>query len=304
MVNARRGVFVPAKISNVSTYVPGELRKIALRLPTTYEVNGTVYPIRDRMRPGTAFLVRPFGSRTEKVRRRMYTRSNESGSESAVLETIINRSEDEKADTSTWWQSEEVDRLYSTGGTVDIRVDLIQETSELVVYENSQIIERNNLRLESDEDWPSMRILALGFSTGVTPFLAYVRYMRRLQFGRTKNCRGVQLMLIESVRSPDFLMEHQELQELAESYPEHFQYIPVFTRKWSDGWTGPRGRIIRVAQSEGHGSRIDLSPLQALVPDLSEWHLRVCGSAAVRNQLVQGLEECDIHPPSFRAEVW
>ncbi len=304
MVNARRGVFVPATISNVTTYVPGELRKISLRLPANFEMNGTVYPIRDRMRPGTAFLVRPFGSRTEKVRRRMYTRSNESVSAPGVLETIINRSEDEKADTSTWWQSDEVDRLYRTGGSVDIRVDLIHETSELLVYENSHNVERNNLHLESDEDWPSMRILALGFSTGITPFLAYVRYMRGLQFGKTADCPGVQLKLIESVRSPDFLMEHQELQELAQSFPEHFQYIPVFTRKWTEDWTGPRGRVIRMTQPAGQESRVDLTPLQALVPDLGEWHIRVCGSAVVRNQLVQGLEESDIHPHSFRAEVW
>lgn len=304
MVNTRRDVFVPATIANVSTYVPGELRKIALRLPTNYEVNGTVYPIHDRMRPGTAFLVRPFGLRTGKVRRRMYTRSNESGSASGVLETIINRSENEKADTSTWWQSEEIDRIYNKRGTVDIRLDLMEETFELVVYENSQKFERNNLRLESDKDWPSMRILALAFSTGITPFLAYVRYMHRLHFGKTPTSQGVQLRLIVSVRSPGFLMEHQELEELAQAFPEHFQYIPVFTRNWPEGWTGPQGRIIRGAQPNGLASRVDLSPLQAIVPDLSEWHIRVCGSAAVRNQLVQGFEESNIHPQSFRAEVW
>lgn len=303
-MKTRRHVFVPATISNVSTYVAGELRKITLCLPPTHEVDGTLYPIRDRMRPGTAFLVRPFGLRTGKVRRRMYTRSNESGSASGVLETIINRSENEKADTSTWWQTAEIDRLHNRGGTVDIGVDLIDELSELVVYENSQNIERNNLRLESDDAWPSMRILALAFSTGVTPFLAYIRYMQRLHFGKTANGQGVQVMLIVSVRSPDFLMEHQELQELAQAFPEHVQYIPVCTRKWSEGWTGPTGRIIRVTQSAGPESRIDLSPLQALVPDLSEWHIRVCGSADVRNQLVRGLDESDIHPISFRAEVW
>jgi len=221
-----------------------------------------------------------------------------------MLETIINRSEDEKADTSTWWQTAEVDRIHTTGGTVDIRVDLIDETSELVVYENCQNIERNNLRLEADDAWPSMRILALAFSTGITPFLAYVRYMRRCHFGKTANGQGVKLFLIVSMRSPDFLMEHQELEDLAQTFPGHVQYIPVFTRKWSEEWMGPTGRIIRETQSAGQESRIDLSPLQAIVPDLSEWHIRVCGSAAVRNQLVQGLDENHIHPLSFRAEVW
>ena len=304
MPDPHRGVFVPATIHNVSTYVPGELRKIALRLPSTFEVNGRGYPIRDHMRPGTAFLVRPFGLRTGKVRRRMYTRSNESGSSPGILETIINRSEDEKADTSTWWQSQEVDRLYQTGGTVEVRVDLVEENSELVVYENCREIERNNLRLESDEDWSSMRILALAFSTGLTPFLAYVRYMRRLHFGKTTERQGVQMTLVLSVRSPDFLMEHQELQELAQAFPEHFHYIPVFTRKWSEEWAGPRGRLIRVIQSAGKESRVDLSPLKSIVPDLSAWHIRVCGGAGVRNQLVQGLDENAIQPLSFRAEVW
>ena len=114
----------------------------------------------------------------------------------------------------------------------------------------------------------------------------------------------MQLTLIQSVRNPDYLMEHQELQELAQSFPDNFQYIPVFTRKWSADWTGPQGRIIRMTQSANGEPRIDLRPLQAIVPDLSEWHLRICGSAAVRDQLVQGLKESDIHPLSLRAEVW
>jgi len=304
-VQVRQPVFVPALISQVVTLVPGELRKIALRLPPTAEVDNHEYPIRDAMRPGTAFLVRPYGGRTKKLRRRMYTRSNESGGASRELETIINRSVSEKADTSLWWQSEEVEQIHQTGETVDVRVDLVPEGAELVVYENSQHIERNNLRLETDEDWPGMKILALAFSTGVTPFLSYLRYMRRLHFGKTINRPGGQLTLILSVRNPDFLMDHQELQELAEVFPDHFQYIPVFTRDWPTGWTGPRGRILKAVAGKGGGTQqIDLEPLTTIIPNLSDWHIRLCGSAGVRNQLVQGFNEQEIHPQSFRAEVW
>lgn len=52
-------IFVPAVVTNVHTIDPGEIRKIELTLPSNYEVKGELYPIRDRVRPGNAFLTKP-----------------------------------------------------------------------------------------------------------------------------------------------------------------------------------------------------------------------------------------------------
>lgn len=295
--------FVPAVITNIHTYDPGELRKVELTIPSHIEHEGRLYPIRDSMRPGTAFLAKPLGIRTGKWRRRMYTRSNCSLTASGVLETIINDTHREKADTSPWWQSEQIDQLMVTGGGIDVRVDLHETSSEMVVFENVHESHPNNLRLESDQEWPQKRILALGFLTGITPFLSYVRYMRALDFGRTQDRAGVELFLIVSVRNPRQLMDHEELMEIAAQYPKNFRYHPVLTREWPEDWPYSKGRIIRSMEKEGK-EEVDLSGLQAVAGDLKTYHVRMCGNVQARNQLELGVQQTGEQPLSFRAEVW
>ncbi len=62
-----------ARIHQLRTIDPGEIRLVQLILPEQIELAGTFYEIRDVMRPGTAFLAKPWGERTGKYRRRMYT---------------------------------------------------------------------------------------------------------------------------------------------------------------------------------------------------------------------------------------
>jgi len=297
-------LFVPAVITKVHTFDPGEFRKIELTLPPEFEVQGKTYPIHDRMRPGTAFLAKPMGVRTTRFRRRMYTRSNCAFTAARALETIINDTHHEKADTSPWWQTEEVEKLHQIGGTIDVRVDFDDATSELVVYENSYQVEPTNLRLEVDADWSAMRILAIAFSTGITPFLSHLRYMSAFNFGRATQQSGVQFILVVSVRHPRQLMDHQELLDLAHRFPENFRYHPVLTREWPDSWNFGRGRIIRMEKTEGGEERVNLSPLLALVTDISQFHVRMCGNASARDQLVHGFHQTGNAPVSFRAEVW
>ncbi len=295
-----RELFVPATIAQIHTYEPGEVRKIVLTLPETYEVEGCALPIRDRMRPGSAFLARPFGQRSGKYRRRMYTRSNCAITAPRVLETIINDTHREKADTSPWWQSDAV----ATGETIDVRVDVQEGAEELVIFENSHAVHPNNLILEPDDEWPTMKILALAFSTGITPFLAHIRYMRQQAFGKTSTCRGVEFILVVSVRNPRQLMEHEELLELARTAPEHVQYHPVLTREWPEDWPYPTGRIMVAEDGEGPDARVKLDALLALVPNIEQCHVRLCGGITVRNQFMRGMRQLHRAPLSFRAEVW
>ena len=299
-----REVFVPATVMQIHTYDPGEVRKIALTLPKMYFFDGQALPIRDRMRPGNAFLARPWGQRTGKYRRRMYTRSNCAISSPGVLQTIINDTHHEKSDTSPWWQTEAIDHLEAAGGTLEVRVDVDVQAQELVIYENSHKVQPNNLFLETDHEWPTMRILALAFSTGITPFLSYLDYMRRKEFGRSVGCRGIEFILVVSVRNPRQLLQHEELQTIAAAYPEHFRYIPVLTREWTEEWVGGKGRIIRQEEEEGQRARINLDSLLDLVPNIHEYHIRLCGNAGVRDQLIEGLRKVGLAPMSFRAEVW
>ena len=303
-MNRPRELFVPATITDVYTYDPGEVRKIALTLPETFEVDGRPVPICDRMRPGSAFLVKPFGVRTQKFRRRMYTRSNCADESPRVLETIINDTHKEKADTSPWWQSDDLVQRYRTGDSINVCVNYDETRSELAVYQNSETVDPATLVLEADHEWRSMRIVAVALSTGITPFLSYLRYMKTRAFGVLDGAGGGHFTLIVSVKTPSQLMDHQTLLDLAREAPQHFSYHPVLTREWPEDWSYVKGRIIQVRTNGDQGTRVNLAPLMALEPNLRQCHVRFCGNALAKDQLILGLEQAQQVPLSFRSETW
>ena len=297
-------VFVPATISKIQFLDPGELCSVALTLPSEHEVDGKRYPVRDVMRPGNAFLAMPFGARTEKLRRRMYTRSNSTATSKGTLTTIINNTHAERTDTSLWWQTEAAKTMKDQGGTIDVRAGFNKTHTELVLFENSHECKPTNLRLEPDEEWAAMHVVALAFSTGITPFLAHLDYMKAHHFGKTQDRPGAHMTLIVSVKNPRQLMEHEALLDLEHQYPGHFRYYPVLTREWPEDWPYGKQRIIQTEQNSDGKECIDLSRLLTVVPNLQNSHLRMCGGRTVKQQLLQGLEEQQIPHLSFRSEVW
>lgn len=300
-MNRPRELFVPARITDVSTYDPGEVRKITLTLPETFELDGRPVPICDRMPPGSAFLVKPFGIRTQKYRRRMYTRSNCSDESPLVLETIVNDTHKEKADTSPWWQTDDILERCRTGKAIDVCVNYDETRSELVVYQNTQTVDPTTLILEPDREWGSMRMVAVALSTGITPFLSYLRYMKARGFGGTA---GGHLTLIVSVKTPRQLMDHQALLDLTRESPQHFSYHPVLTREWPEDWPYVKGRVIQVRTNGDQDPRVNLAPLIALEPNLRQCHVRFCGNERAKEQLVLGLKQAQLTPLSFRSETW
>ncbi|MGH7255650.1 MAG: hypothetical protein ACREI3_07715 [Nitrospirales bacterium] len=307
-----REQFVPATITTLHTIDPGEIRSVTLTLPSEWDLEGQRLPIRDTMRPGNAFLARPLGSRTGKLRRRMYSRSNCAVNTPLELETIINHTHEAKADSSIWWQTDDALALHRSAGTVDVRVSLAPDGSHLTIHENSATCEPSNLRLEPDGTWEGMRVVAIALSTGLTPFLAHVRYMAAHHFGRAPGQAGAHVVLIVSVRRPAQLMAHEELLALQRQFPEHFTYYPVLTREWPADWPYGTGRIIQTSGKgnhctggqEGAGPAVNVAPLLAVVPDLPDRHLRYCGNASGRTQLQDGLRQKGIASLSFRTEVW
>lgn len=295
-------VFVQASILEFKTIDPGEICVVRFALPKFFEMEGTSYPIQDEMHPGTAFLAKPFGSRTQKFRRRMYTRSNCSVNQPGILETVINHTHQEKADSSIWWQTPEAEDFRASGKTLDVLLEFDPDHSEGSIFENAADCNVNNLRLEPDGEWENKRYLALAFSTGITPFLSYLRYMKARNFGRTKEMSGSHLTLVASARRYEQLIEHEELLQLERDFPNHFQYHPVLTRKWPDHWKYTKGRIIR--NKERGDGKVDLGPLLEVVPDLSQYHIRMCGGKKACFDLEQGLKQAGYGSLSFRAEVW
>ncbi|MDQ6733905.1 MAG: hypothetical protein M3Z35_07275 [Nitrospirota bacterium] len=297
-------VFVPARITKIETIDPGEIRLVVLTLPEAYDIGGGIYFIRDAMCPGNAFLAKPIGARTEKSRRRMYTRSNASLNSPRVLETIINHTHEARSDTSIWWQTDEVEELCRGRGTVDVRLNFNSDGTHLDVFENSPHAEEKNLRLELDDQWPTMRYVAIALSTGITPFLAYLDYMQARDFGRTHHPPGCRFTLVACVRHQRQLMQHETLLDLARRFPDNFQYYPVLTREWPPEWPYGKGRMIRASETCEGSRHIDLTHLLEIVPDLDQCHLRMCGNALCRDEIVQGLQQHSIEVLSFRSEVW
>jgi hypothetical protein len=99
-------------------------------------------------------------------------------------------------------------------------------------------------------------------------------------------------------------MEHEELLELKNRFPLNFNYHPVLTREWPDHWEYTKGRIIRAQGDRGGEEVIDLGPLLDVVPDIHNYHVRMCGGRSAKEQLGLGLQQSGRIPLSFRAEVW
>jgi len=293
-----------ARISELQVIDPGEIRRVQLALPDDVEIGGRRYVIHDTMRPGTAFLAKPWGSRTEKYRRRMYTRSNASSNEPRLLETFINDTHLAQADTSMWWQSEDADNWYKSGKGIDVRLAVDEGAGIATVYENTSMCKETNLRLEPDGEWEDRRLVCVAFGTGVTPFLSYIRYMADQEWAKRGGIRGGSLTLIASVRHEGQLMLHQELLKMAQEFPQHFRYIPVLTRSWPSDWSSLTGRIVRTTVLPSGEEQIDPTPLLELVPNLSQCDLRMCGSVAACRQVMRGIREHNILPVTVRTESW
>ncbi len=295
---------VSARIGQFQVVDPGEIRRVQFVLPQEVEITGRRYVLRDTMRPGTAFLAKPWGYRTDKYRRRMYTRSNSSSDEPGILETFINHTHRPKADTSIWWQSSMSEDWYEKEKGIDIRVTIDEDQAEATLYENTAVCKESNLRLEPDGEWEGRRLVCVAFGTGITPFLSYIRYMAHGCWNQKSSGNHGHMILMASVRHERQLMLHQELLNLADQFPQNFRYIPVLTRSWPNNWTSFTGRMIRAKAHVSGIEQIDLSPLQESVPDLSCSDLRICGSDGACRQLMQGLREQGICPLSIRTESW
>jgi len=293
-----------ARIAQLQVVDPGEIRRVQLALPDYVEIGGRRYPLQDAMRPGTAFLAKPWGMRTDKFRRRMYTRSNSFCNEPGLLETFINHTHQPQADTSVWWQSEVADHWYQTGEPVDVRLTVDEVRGVATVYENTTVCKKTNLRLEDDGDWEDRQLVCVAFGTGITPFLSYIRYMAHQEWEQGGGGRRGHMTLIASVRHEKQLMLHQELLKMAEQFVQYFRYVPVLTRSWPSNWSSPKGRIVRANVLPSGEEQVDLTPLLEIVPDFSQAHLRVCGSVSACRQLVQGLSERNMCPMTVRTESW
>lgn len=292
---------VPAK-ARVFHLAKNELARVEIELPSTHEVEGVVYPIYDYMTPGSAFIAIPFGSRTRRWEKRAYTRSNCAELTPMGLETIVNysKSKVKPANTSAWWQEDDLAEAM-----IEVRVEFDETHTHLKPFSLAHKEEAQSLLLEPIEMLCMMkRILAIGFYTGATPFLAYTRYMAAYHFGHAlKNQQDFRFIFIVCVQNESQLMYHDELRKIQMKFPYNFTYWPVLTRTWPKDWRYGRGRLLD-PDRDNVRFRVDMMPLLTTIRGIEHFHLRICGGCEPRDRIQLGLEQHGIRPLSVRSECW
>ena len=280
----RRGqmvaIFIPGIISKLETITPNEIRLIEITLPSVFLVDAKELIVTDEMLPGNAFVAIP------KKIKRAYTRSNCSKINPMILQTIVNDTHN-NANTSRWWQKPNL----NLGTEIPIRMETIEQGNILKPFELQMRDRAKSLQLESDAWWGDKKFVCIAFSTGITPFLAYVRHMA------TQGFQDTHVVLIVSVKNREFLICHDELMGLHKKFPRHFNYEPWITRP-----AGKQDSRLRLIWEED--SHINMTNLLMLVPDLTDRHVRICGGKQPNQQLQQGIKEYGISIQSYRAEAW
>ena len=264
-------MFIPATVTKLTRLESDGPYCIELTLPNSITIQNKECFIQDGMRPGTGFWIESWDEPT--------IRSNCSINAKGRLQAMI-------------WRTEGI----IEGGILGVRVQADPKGNVL------RIEESKGLALELDSWWCERDFAAIAFSTGIAPFLAYVRYMSLFAFGRALNRfgRGAHFVLVVSVKEPRQLICHDELLTLEDRFPEHFRYHPALTREWTEDWPYTRRRVIRMEQETG---RIDLSPLLEVVPDIDRRHVRISGGKESAGQLLKGLQDNKISPLSIRTQI-
>jgi glycine betaine catabolism B len=135
-------------------------------------------------------------------------------------------------------------------------------------------------------DCPASKMMFIGAGSGITPMMSMSRWI-------VDTTADVDVKFLLSFKSPADIMFRKEL-ELISARHACFHVAVTLTSAWpgrTESWTGLTGRF-------------DKSMIHALVPDLDQRHVFLCGpepfAAAVRRILQElGFDQAKLHSESF-----
>jgi len=135
-------------------------------------------------------------------------------------------------------------------------------------------------------DCPASKMLFIGAGSGITPMMSMSRWI-------VDTTTDVDVKFLVSFKSPADIIFRKEL-ELISARHACFRVAVTLTSAWpgrSESWTGLTGRF-------------DKSMIHALVPDLDQRHVFLCGpepfAAEVRRILQElGFDQAKLHSESF-----
>ncbi|TSC71449.1 MAG: hypothetical protein G01um101448_1172, partial [Parcubacteria group bacterium Gr01-1014_48] len=204
----------------------------------------------------------------------------------SMLSTVIDRTKN-NPNTSDWWLSERV----KLGDTLFCKASLDLENECFVMHEH-RTKDDMSVELYPDGEWEKLHVVAVGLSTGMTPFLAHIKYFESRAFGQNDNTCGIEYTFVMSVQHPEELVWYNWLRATEKTHQFNFIFHPMLTQSWPDHWP------------EEQRGRITVPRLLELVPDLSEHELWYCGGTAGKEEFEKGLAKAHVSVQRFRAETF
>ncbi len=183
-------------------------------------------------------------------------------------------------------------------------ITVVEKESEPHISKLLQHVKSGNDKLEiSDKDWVrhgkitlrdaetnAGKILLIGGGTGIAPFIGMVRYIR------DKNL-DTDVWLLGSFRSPEHLIFHSELVDMARNHP-NIKYYPTLTRHQSNSWKWGRGRFV-VRDKNG---TIIHNAFPEIVSEIGQFTAYICGLKSMVSDTKEALGLAGVK--NIKAEAW
>ena len=128
-------------------------------------------------------------------------------------------------------------------------------------------------------------VVFIAGGTGIAPFRAMIHYILDKKLPN-------KMTVLYSVKTPDMIIYHRELEQLQNKLPKQFTYAVTVTRPVEEQpWQGPVGRISQEF-------------IENYVKQPEKKLFFLCGSEAFVNSVIDILKTLKVPPASIRNERW
>ena len=135
------------------------------------------------------------------------------------------------------------------------------------------------------------RYLLIGTGTGVTPYRAMLP-----QLERAIAERGIQVVLLFGARTPDELLYGDEFRAFADRHPDHFRFVPCFSRELPAAGSPHAHADVR------HGYVQQFLP--DFAPDPAGDIASLCGNPNMVDSCFEALKESGLEVKQIRREKY
>ena len=135
------------------------------------------------------------------------------------------------------------------------------------------------------------RYLLIGTGTGVTPYRAMLP-----QLERAIAERGIQVVLLFGARTPDELLYGDEFRAFADRHPDHFRFVPCFSRELPAAGTPHAHADVRHSYVQQF--------LPDFTPDPAGDIAYLCGNPNMVDSCFEALKESGLEVKQIRREKY